>query len=770
MCMPVEKTFRESARMENVLPLVSVLIPAHNEAETLAVAVESALFQKTTFGIEIIIIDDGSRDETLKIATGYADCFDNVRVISNKTCVGKGQSVLSAYNSARGKYVHILDGDDLFSNWEKLQYQVELLEKHDDFFAVGHNTLCISADGSIRVTPEIPQDKVYEYLECCSLDFYCHTSSCLFRRIKEGLPDYFARDTMRGDTAFFFYHAFYWKKSFYVMSKVMSIYAIHGKGIWSGLDDSSKAELNDRILLDLQNLIVQDKAQSEFLLLEKKRQRQKEVYRLAEEKTPIPMQPTLDDVIERCGRAAALVFRQDVKDKAFQGMYSLPVIDSSVETVGRAIAMRHSIKLVERNYDAKKAVLLVSGFVPGGGGIFKEITEIVAALLARDFEVVIISTGKIETASSIIDTHFNHPSIRSFKADTSLSNSGMIDTLQTLLLCEAADRIYPFLTHHDVIGFATLQRGFARKIIFDFVYDHGLSLGIHTSSIDTVVTKNSSQASALAPTVRPEKLAMLAPFFTDRSADTQYIPRKNNRFTTASAAARAYKVDTEYKYSYYKIIVQVMKKLDAHHIHYGPLPDAAKTSIATDMKTAGLASDQFTHIPWADNFGTSLLEQGVDVFIAPFPICSARIGIEVMSCGIPSINHKSNTPSLPEAGDFVEPSQPSWYKPADLVATLCAMDQDTLTNLSQSARQFFCEQNAAEVSLEKFCIGAFDAPKINDDHAFQMSDLASMPFYDGDIHEAFGRDAPTRNKFWHKGPMRRKIRTKYHRFKKKHVL
>ena len=178
--------------MTKALPLVSVIIPAHNEAVCIAKAIESALFQKTTFGIELIIVDDGSKDDTLIIAKRYQDNFSNLRVITNKTCLGKGESVRSAYNSAKGKYIHILDADDLFTNWEKLQYQVDLLEQDDELFAVSHNTLCISEDGTVHLTPKIVVDKTFDYLECCAFTFYCHTSSCLFRRIEDGLPAYFS--------------------------------------------------------------------------------------------------------------------------------------------------------------------------------------------------------------------------------------------------------------------------------------------------------------------------------------------------------------------------------------------------------------------------------------------------------------------------------------------------------------------------------------------------------------------------------------------------
>lgn len=89
-------------------PTVSILIPAYNEEERIAVAIESAIFQKVDFEIEVIVVDDGSTDQTEVVARSYEKNFANLRVIKNETNSGKGYSVRKAYSNARGKYVHIL--------------------------------------------------------------------------------------------------------------------------------------------------------------------------------------------------------------------------------------------------------------------------------------------------------------------------------------------------------------------------------------------------------------------------------------------------------------------------------------------------------------------------------------------------------------------------------------------------------------------------------------------------------------------------------------
>lgn len=752
--------------MHHRIPTVSVLIPAHNEEENIASAIESAIFQKTDFDVEIIVIDDGSTDQTEAVARSYELIHPNLRIIKNETRSGKGFSVRTAYNSARGKYVHVLDADDVFSNWDKLQRQVEILERRSDCFAVAHNALIVFSNNSVRIAPDIKADAVFNYVDCYNYRFYCHTSSCLFRRLEGGLPDYFVLDTMRGDTAFFYYHAFTAKKSVYVMNRVMSIYNDHGAGIWSSLDERQKVDFNIATLQDIQNFVVQNPNLPEHIAL---KARIDELSVKAEAlRSKRNATETIEDLAKHCERTASTIFRREIRERAFRGMYSLPYVDSLMETIGRSILMRSGFTLRTRDYSANKAVIIVSGFVPNGGGVFREIKEIVHALIERGIKVDIISSGKIATPDDIIRAHFEHSLIQYTRIDVSRPFIERIGELIKLISSISPDRIYPFVTHHDVVSVAALQRGLGREIVFDFVYDHGLSLGVHNSAIDVIVAKNQRQASALSPMIHSNRIRVLPPFYSDRFEENPYRPLVNGHLTTASAAARSYKVELEYKYSYFDTMISVMKDLDVKHIHFGPLSEEAKASFQDKLMAAGVHPDRFIHIPWAEDFSASLLDLGVDVFISPFPVCSARIGIEVMSCGIPCVNHRASLPRLPEASDFVDPNQPIWETPSDLLSALAEMDKNRLKDLSTSARGFFCTNNASTLSLNRFIIGDFEDAQIDSYPRFSLSDLSSESFFRGeevyhDIEQVRAKHSRRKNKFWHRTPLRRKVRATWYR-------
>lgn len=92
-------------------PLVSILIPAHNAARWLSETLESALAQ-TWRPIEIIVVDDGSTDDSLAVARSFQD--RGVAVIAQSNC-GASAARNAAFRACKGDWVQYLDADDLLA-------------------------------------------------------------------------------------------------------------------------------------------------------------------------------------------------------------------------------------------------------------------------------------------------------------------------------------------------------------------------------------------------------------------------------------------------------------------------------------------------------------------------------------------------------------------------------------------------------------------------------------------------------------------------------
>jgi glycosyltransferase involved in cell wall biosynthesis len=97
------------------LPLVSVVVPVYNEAQiitaNLATLCDYLVRLQDMYRWELIIVNDGSTDQTGELADAFADGRDNVRVLHHRTNYQLGQALRYAFNNCRGDYVVTFDCD-----------------------------------------------------------------------------------------------------------------------------------------------------------------------------------------------------------------------------------------------------------------------------------------------------------------------------------------------------------------------------------------------------------------------------------------------------------------------------------------------------------------------------------------------------------------------------------------------------------------------------------------------------------------------------------
>src|SRR5258707_4184604 len=108
-------------------PLVSILIPAFNAQEWIADAIKSAIAQTWPWK-EIIIVDDGSTDQPLRIARQFASKQLKVSAQQNQ---GGAAARNKAFSVCQGDYIQWLDADDLLAA-DKVACQMKVLERCSD--------------------------------------------------------------------------------------------------------------------------------------------------------------------------------------------------------------------------------------------------------------------------------------------------------------------------------------------------------------------------------------------------------------------------------------------------------------------------------------------------------------------------------------------------------------------------------------------------------------------------------------------------------------
>ena len=94
------------------LPLVSIIITAHDYGQFLKAAIASALAQSYR-DIECIVVDDASTDDTGQILAGAKLHFPAISVITNPNCLGQGGACRVGLKASRGQYIVFMDADDV---------------------------------------------------------------------------------------------------------------------------------------------------------------------------------------------------------------------------------------------------------------------------------------------------------------------------------------------------------------------------------------------------------------------------------------------------------------------------------------------------------------------------------------------------------------------------------------------------------------------------------------------------------------------------------
>jgi len=127
--------------------LVSSIIPVHNRPELLREAVDSILAQ-TYRPIEIIIVDDGSTDNTPAGIEKLADAHEEMRYFRQAN-QGPGVARETGRKAARGEYIQYLDSDDLLLA-DKFTSQVNALQQNPDCMVAYGMTRYRHADGKVE--------------------------------------------------------------------------------------------------------------------------------------------------------------------------------------------------------------------------------------------------------------------------------------------------------------------------------------------------------------------------------------------------------------------------------------------------------------------------------------------------------------------------------------------------------------------------------------------------------------------------------------------
>jgi glycosyltransferase involved in cell wall biosynthesis len=159
---------------------VSVIVPAYNIAGYLTATLRS-LTTQTYKNFEVLIVDDGSTDETAQVAHGFAANYENFHLLK-KPNGGLSSARNFGIAAAKGEYIALLDGDDLYRS-EKLARHVAVLDRNPEVGVVYSASQAIRDDGGrtwFSLSGKPVAEDALEALLC--KNFVGHGSNAMFRR------------------------------------------------------------------------------------------------------------------------------------------------------------------------------------------------------------------------------------------------------------------------------------------------------------------------------------------------------------------------------------------------------------------------------------------------------------------------------------------------------------------------------------------------------------------------------------------------------------
>ena len=234
-------------------PLVSVIMITYGHEKYIEEAIRGVFLQKTNLPLELNISNDKSHDSTDEIIKNIIKSApENISVnyIQHLENIGMLPNFISTLKMAEGKYIAVCEGDDYWTDENKLQKQIDFLEKNEDFTLTFHNvfirngeTLRMDLDYEKRLSSK----DIYT-IDDLSKGNFIHTLSVVFRNMEIEFPEWYFSSFL-GD-----YPIWLWlskKGKIKYFPEKMGVYR-ENVGVWSG---KSQEEREFKTMLVLRNLI-----------------------------------------------------------------------------------------------------------------------------------------------------------------------------------------------------------------------------------------------------------------------------------------------------------------------------------------------------------------------------------------------------------------------------------------------------------------------------------------------------------------------------------
>ncbi len=218
---------------------LSVVCLTYNHAAFIRQALDGFVMQKTDFPFEVIVHDDASIDGTADIireyAAKYPDIIKPVYQTENQWSKGRHITKEYVYPLIRGQYVALCEGDDYWTDQNKLQKQVDYLDAHPDCSLCFH-PVSVKWEKGEQPDSVFPDRKLLAHVGAMNLKSllkqnFIQTNSVVYRwRFHQDSSELIPNGILPSDWFLHLLHAEVGKIA--MLPDVMAVYRKHQNGIW----------------------------------------------------------------------------------------------------------------------------------------------------------------------------------------------------------------------------------------------------------------------------------------------------------------------------------------------------------------------------------------------------------------------------------------------------------------------------------------------------------------------------------------------------------
>ncbi len=246
---------------------VSACITAYNNEQYIEQAVKSVLNQKVNFKFEILINDDASTDNTVNVIRKLQSQFPGIITLFTHQENEFKRGMFDIYErnlfvNTKGQYITMLDGDDYWSDLNKMQLQADFLDRNPDYSLVSNQTMMyFEHDKSLRplVNKQFPKELSHNHILNHGSNFF-PTCSVMFRNVVNKYPEFM--NCMSLDRKITYLMMLYGKLGY--IDKAMSVYRRYDNSVTSLGNVETKIKLlkSNILLLERFDIYTHKKYQS----------------------------------------------------------------------------------------------------------------------------------------------------------------------------------------------------------------------------------------------------------------------------------------------------------------------------------------------------------------------------------------------------------------------------------------------------------------------------------------------------------------------------